>query len=267
MARKNKIEAEAPVVTDVPEVPEVQEQEQEQEVHPLIATINNLIGNPDSLVQLQNDEELPEDLSTLITIFVTMHKMLGDDAVATQSARENLLSYKPPKVKKAKKAKEPKEKAFKEGKFIREILEGDDVQAGLEAALSDERISQELNVAITTYLTLKDAGVPEAVLEVAYNALTKSKKSTGERGTLVRSAPHNISVGDETYPTLSAALRSQGITKEEIDEESGKPLVWNKAWSAITSQFRKGDEAEYDGNIYTRVWLSEEDIATDDESE
>jgi hypothetical protein len=117
-----------------------------------------------------------------------------------------------------------------------------------------EKASDELKAAIETYTTLLNIeGIPEAAVDMALKALETfgKKQSARTGGPLQKAAPHTVSIGDVTHPTLSAALRSVGFHKTTPENEA----LWNAAWSDITKQFRKGDEATHGDYTFTRAWL------------
>ena len=235
-----------------------------------------------TLEELKDAEGTSEKLALLITVYTSLKAVLGDESPATINALANLKAYEPEKVKKAKKDKVDKEPKFNEGKEVRAILtaandaEGDIKDySGLDALQSDDRVSEELKTAITTFRTLQQIeGIPEQALEMAYNVLlfwgkkTKTGTTSGERAPQQRTAPHQVEFDGAKYPNLSAALRAAGYDNKILDSEDGtKPKSWNDAWNKVSAQFKKGDEATHEEKVFTRHWLTAEQSEQSEQSE
>lgn len=249
---KNKFESNEEVIEEV--IVEVVALTEEQ--HLLIAALesDDVIGN---LSVLKDDEGTTEKLATLITVYIALQNALGDDAGATVNARQNLVNYKPAKVKAAKKPKEPKapkEPKFNERKALAEALETDSL-AILE---QDERISEELKNAIITYITLRGLDLPEAIIDTAKITLTKfGRKSTTKTQ---NTEAYSVEVNGVIYSTRSKAVRAQGFGAELVMVGDKERKAEDLAWRSISSQFNKNDTAVYDNVTYTKV-AKVEDIA------
>lgn len=197
--------------------------------------------------ELQDNDDISEDLTILVTVYNSLRNALGDEAPATIAARENLSTYTSPIVK-VKKVKIVKEKAFNEVKELHKALSGisDEgeslVQQSLNDLLSDERISSELHTAITTYLTLASLDLPDTIIDSAYNTLAsfggKRKTSSGDRKPMQFQSPYEIEFNGTMHDTLSAALRAAGFTKDVVDEK-GKPVEWDRTWVRVMAQIKK----------------------------
>ena len=249
---KNKFESnEEVIVEDREEVALTEEQ------HLLIAALesDDVIGN---LSVLKDDEGTTEKLATLITVYIALQNALGDDAGATVNARQNLVNYKPAKVKAAKKPKEPKapKERFNERKALAEALETDSLSTS--GLIDDERISEELKNAIITYITLRSLDLPEAIIDTAKITLAKF----GRKGTTKtqNTEAYSVEVNGVVYSTRSKAVRAQGFGTELVMVGDKERKAEDLAWRSISSQFNKNDTAVYDNVTYTKV-AKVEDIA------
>lgn len=238
---KNKFESNEEVVAE--EVILTEEQ------HLLIAALesDDVIGN---LSVLKDDENTTEKLATLITVYIALQNALGDEAGATANARQNLVNYKPAKVKAAKKPKEPKapkEPKFNERKALAEALETNT----LSVLEQDERISEELKNAIVTYTTLRDLGtLPEAIIDAALVALSKfGRGSKGGQGGARQS--FGVEVNGVVYSTLTSAISAQGI--EKVISGDNKADDADIAWRTIRPKLIKDGIANYNDATYTKV--------------
>lgn len=227
-----------------------------EEQHLLIAALesDDVIGN---LSVLKDDEGTTEKLATLITVYIALQNALGDDAGATINAHQNLVNYKPAKVKAAKKPKEPKapkEPKFNERKALTEALETD----SLDTLVDDIRISEELMNAIITYTTLRDLDLPEAIVDAAKATLA----SFGRKGTTrtQNTEAYSVEVNGVVYSTRSKAVRAQGFGAELVMVGDKERKAEDLVWRSISSQFNKNDTAVYDNVTYTKV-AKVEDIA------
>ena len=240
---KNKFESNEEVVAE--EVILTEEQ------HLLIAALESdgVIGN---LSVLKDDENTTEKLVQLIIVYVALHGALGDDAGATISARQNLVDYKPAKVKAAKKPREPKapkEPKFNERKALAEALETDT----LSTLEQDERISEELKNAIITYATLRGLDLPEAIIDAAKATLASfGKGSKGSKGgTSGPRQTFGVEVNGVVYATLTSAIAAQGIEKIIIGENKSDDA--DIAWRTIRPKLVKDGIANYNNATYTKV--------------
>jgi hypothetical protein len=238
---KNKFESNEEVVAE--EVVLTEEQ------HLLIAALesDDVIGN---LSVLKDDENTTEKLATLITVYIALQNALGDEAGATANARQNLVNYKPAKVKAAKKPKEPKapkEPKFNERKALVEALETNT----LSVLEQDERISEELKNAIVTYTTLRDLGtLPEAIIDAALVTLSKfGRGSKSGQGGARQS--FGVEVNGVVYSTLTSAISAQGI--EKVISGDNKADDADIAWRTIRPKLIKDGIANYNDATYTKV--------------
>jgi uncharacterized protein YutE (UPF0331/DUF86 family) len=234
---KNKFESNEEVIVEV-----VLTEEQ----HLLIAALesDDVIDN---LSILKDDEGTTEKLATLITVYIALQNALGDDAGATINAHQNLVNYKPAKVKAAKKPKEPKAPKFNERKALAEALETD----SLSTLIDDERISEELKNAIITYTTLRNLDLPEAIIDAAKITLAKF----GRKGTTKtqNTEAYSVEVNGVVYSTRSKAVRAQGFGAELVMVGDKERKAEDLVWRSISSQFNKNDTAVYDNVTYTKV--------------
>ena len=241
---KNKFESnEEVIVEDREEVALTEEQ------HLLIAALESgdVIGN---LSVLKDDEGTTEKLATLITVYIALQNALGDDAGATVNARQNLVNYKPAKVKAAKKPKEPKapkEPKFNERKALAEALETDSL-AILE---QDERISEELKNAIITYTTLRGLDLPEAIVDAAKATLASFGRKGKSGGTSGPRQSFGVEVNGVVYATLTSAISAQGITKVVSGENKSDDA--DIAWRTIRPKLIKDGIANYNDATYSKV--------------
>ncbi len=219
-----------------------------------------------TLADLQGNELVTEKLFMLITVYTSLLGVLGADSPATVNALNNLKAYEPDKVKKAKKEKGEKIPKFNEGKEVRAILNAESVDdAGklykIKALQADERVSEELKVAITTFITLLGIdGIPEQAVELSRDTLLgwgkKVKSPSGDRAEPVKQPPYGIVVdGDESvvYKNRTEAVRALGYDKKTFVGDS-KISTELKAWQSITRGLHseKG-EATYEGHTFKRV--------------
>ena len=245
---KNKFESNEEVIVE--DRKDREEVALTEEQHLLIAALesDDVIGN---LSVLKDDEGTTEKLATLITVYIALQNALGDDAGATVNARQNLVNYKPAKVKAAKKPKEPKapkEPKFNERKALAEALETDSL-AILE---QDERISEELKVAIITYTTLRGLDLPEAIVDAA-KAILASFGRKGKSGGGI-SGPRQsfgVEVNGVVYATLTSAISAQGITKAISGENKSDDA--DIAWRTIRPKLIKDGIANYNDATYSKV--------------
>lgn len=278
MAKKNKIEAqeqEASLENTVNEALEDQAHDESEHLEDAEATalteeqvLLQEALEKGTLADLQGNELVTEKLSMLITVYTSLLGVLGADSPATINALNNLKAYEPDKVKKAKKEKGEKIPKFNEGKEVRAIF-GDEAldDAGkldkIKALQDDERISEELKVAITTFITLLGIdGIPEQAVELTRDVLLgwgkkgKVKSSSSDRAEPVKQPPYGIVVdGDESvvYKNRTEAVRALGYDKKTFVGDS-KISTELKAWQSITRGLHseKG-EATYDGHTFKRV--------------
>jgi hypothetical protein len=274
---------------------EVQEQEPQQEPQQGVinATDEELaLGNAintDTLEAFKDEEICSEQLNILITVYLSLKQDLGSDAPATIAAFGNLESFESATIKAKKPKKEPKEKAFNELRELRSALaapivedEDDnmvsDMHTALSALLADDRVSEELKAAITTYNTIRgNADLPAAVTDYAFSTLElfggKRKTSSGDRKPIQFQPPYEVEVNGERYSNLSDAIRSIGYDQKTLDD-NGKPTAWNQAWSKCMAQLKKEGKAVWpvagteDNVTLVRHWLTDEEEVptTEDES-
>jgi hypothetical protein len=264
-------------------IDEIATEEQPQiETEPQPATeeetllLNALTAN--TLTELQSNPAISEDLSILVTVYNALNAALGVEAPATVVAYQNLQEYKSKVQKVKKQPKEPKEKVFNEVRELRKAIkliygpnEGDITVSATDALtplLNDPQITSELNVAITTYLTLYNLDLPEVVKDSAFNTLQhfgskyKLIKGSSDRKPMQFQPPYQIEVNGTQYDTLSAALRGAGFSQDVLDE-AGKPTEWVHAWTRVMAQIRKtgiGTQvlpATNEEFTFIRHWLDE----------
>jgi hypothetical protein len=268
MAKKQKFE-EAPDAQDeiLGAQDEVLSTEVSTEESLLLAAFDN-----NDLESLQGDENISDKLNNLLTIYLALANAIGKEAPATQEAFNNLTTFKSDKVK-IKKVKVAKEKTFNEGKVIRDVivtsvLNGDEsALSALKELLEDERISPELNIAITTYMALVESpNIPEPIIASTFDKLRTwgrkgNKISTGERKPIVLQPSHIIEYAGENYANLSDALRAAGYDNKDSDKtsESSKAWnkAWNKAWSTVNTTIKKNGVADYEDHTFTRYFNEE----------
>lgn len=219
-----------------------------KEQHLLVAALESdcVLAN---LSVLKDDEETTEKLATLITVYIALQGALGDDAGATISAHQNLVNYKPAKVKAVKKPKEPKapkEPKFNERKALTEALETDT----LSVLIDDERISEELKNAIITYTTLRGLDLPETIIDAAKATLASFGKGN-KGGTSGPRQTFGVEANGVVYTTLTAAIAAQGI--EKIITGENKSDDADIAWRTIRPKLIKDGIANYNDATYTKV--------------
>lgn len=261
--KKSKVE-EVEEILDRAEVQQEQEQESEKELLPEQKAIKDAFESDDvvvALTNIQNTEGTSEILSTMIITYIALMNALGADAPATEHAKANLLAYEPAKVKAKKEKKEP---AFNEVKELKKVLETE--VPDFSGLMSDERVSEALKIEITTFTTLADLEVPQAVKDSAMDRLksfgSKNKKVRG--GGTAQQACY-VQAGDTglIYTNLAGALRAHGYGDDLIETETGKKhRAIDIAWRATRKAILENGTVEYDGVTYTKVEPTEDAIST-----
>lgn len=250
---KKKFESNEEVVEEVV----VEEVVLTQEQQLLIAALESQDYVLANLSVLKDDEETTEKLATLITVYIALQGALGDEAGATISAHQNLVNYKPAKVKAAKKPKAPKEPKYNERKALAEALETD----SLSTLIDDERISEELKNAIITYTTLRSLDLPEAILDTAKATLVSFGRKGKSGGTTGPRQTFGVEVNGVVYATLTSAIAAQGIEKVITGENKSDDA--DIAWRTIRPKLIKDGIANYNDATYTKVEspVKEESVA------
>lgn len=209
-----------------------------------------------ALTQLR-DGDVPSDvLKTVISTFLALTNALGADAPATQHALTNLQNFKSAKVKAAKGPKAPKEPKFNEVAELKKVLAEE--APNFQSLLDNDKVSDALKIAITTYTTLAGLdNIEQAVVDAAKEALanfgSKGKRKTSSGPT----EEFNVESDGVTYKNLAAALRAHGHDNEVIDLGDGKKARRiDIAWRAVRGKLLAGElgvAIEHAGHTYTKV--------------
>jgi hypothetical protein len=241
MAKKQKFESNEEVVVEV--APVVELNADQLAVQSALAS-----ESPENeLQQLKDAETTPENLKVLITVYLALAGALGFEAGATIAARTNLEAYTPAKIK------VPKEKAFNEIKALKDTLASEEFLSELVTLQDDERISDELKIAIQTYVTLANLPLDQAIIDGAKETLANFGRK-GKSGTRAPSGPRvafGIEVNGVVFSALTAAIAAQGITKEITGENKSDDA--DIAWRTIRPKLLKDGVAEYNGVTYTKT--------------
>jgi hypothetical protein len=213
--------------------------------------LQEAIHSTDLLQQLSDSDDSSEQLSILITVYLSLQDALGEDSPATTAALENLTTFKSPKVKAPKAA--PKEKVFNEVRELRKALSAEvvtdedgniisDMHSAIYLLGEDDRISTELKSAIVTFQTINDnPNLPQQVRDYAFNQLAAfggRRLPSGDRKPMEFQPAYEIEFQGNFYDSLSAALRAAGFNKDTLDDNS-RPMMWNRAWTKAMGQIRK----------------------------
>lgn len=216
-----------------------------------------------ALKELQASDTTSERLGTIIATFLALTNALGADAPATKHALANLESYKPDAAKKQKAPKAPKEPKYNELKDLQAALSAEGKIGALTALSEDTRISSGLSVALTTYLTLVNLDVDQAVKDAALVTLSSFGKSRGSRAQSGDREVFHVQTSNDgkIYTTLCGALEGQGILKTEIVTVGDKQRsAQDIAWRAIRGKLLADGAAEYNGVTYSKVAPSDSAI-------
>lgn len=254
MAKKAKEAVEQEAV----EQEAVEQEAVEQEVIELTAeeqAVQDALAADDHLAALSDlrDSDVPSDvLKTVISTFLALTNALGADAPATQHALSNLQNFKSAKVKAAKGPKAPKEPKFNETAELKKVL-AEEVP-NFQPLLDNDKVSDALKVAITTYTTLASLdGIEQAVVDAAFAALTNFGSKGKRKAPSGPTEEFNVEFDGVTYKNLAAAVYAAGYTKELNDKKQRECDV---AWRAIRGKLlaaKIGESVEYDGKSYTKV--------------
>jgi len=252
MARKSKTVVEETVVEETV-VEETVVEETVVELSPEEVAIQAALDSDDPLTELNtlaDSENCSEILNTIIGTYIALLNALGEDAPATQRALENVVTFKPAKLKTKRAKKVPK---FNELKILRDSIKNDNLKEVTDQMLENDRVSDELKTEIITYNTLKDIGADEAVVVNAYNNLINFGKKRKTGGTTTR-ATFNIKAGDFIHGSLCGALEANRILKTNMAPSvEGKKdhSEQDAAWRTIRPKLLKGESTKYNGVEYS----------------
>lgn len=210
-----------------------------------------------SALSALRDSDVPSDvLKTVISTFLALTKALGVDAPATQHALTNLQNFKSAKVKAPKGPKAPKEPKFNEVAELKKVLAEE--TPDFQPLLDNEKVSDALKIAITTYTTLASVeGIEQSVVDSA-KAVLVSFGSKGRRSASTGTVQDfNVESEGVTYKNLAAALRAHGHDNEVIELGDGKRARRiDIAWRAVRGKLLAGElgiTVEHGGHSYTKV--------------
>ena len=260
MAKKNRVEEQEAVEQEAVEQ-ETVEQEVAVELTAEEQAVQDALSADDHLQALTDlrDSDVPSDvLKTIISTFLALTNALGADAPATQHALSNLQNFKSAKVKAAKgpKApKAPKEPKFNEVAELKKVLGSE--EPDFQSLLDNDKVSDDLKVAITTYTTLASIdGIDQSVVDAAKTTLA----NFGSKGRRKASGPteeFNVESEGVIYKNLAAALRAHGHSNDLVDIGDGKSArKIDIAWRAVRGKLLAGElgtEVNHAGHTYTKV--------------
>lgn len=244
-------------------VKEVQEEVQAESVEQETAfeltieeqAVQDALSADDHITALTDlrDSDVPSDvLKTIIGTFLALTNALGADAPATQHALTNLQNFKSAKVKAAKGPKAPKEPKFNEVAELKKVLAEE--SPNFQPLLDNDKVSDALKIAITTYTTLASLdGIEQAVVDAAKATLANFGSKGKRKASSGPTEEFNVEFDGVTYKNLAAAVYAAGYTKELNDKNQRECDI---AWRAIRTKLlaaKIGDTVEYDGKSYTKV--------------
>ena len=207
-----------------------------------------------ALEALKAAETTSPVLVTVISTFLALTKALGSDAPATQHALNNLQNFKSAKAKAPKAAKATKEPKFNEVAELKKVLAQE--TPDFQPLLDNEKASDALKVAITTYTTLAGLdGVDQSVVDAAKAALASFGGKSRKASTTVEE--FNVESEGVAYKNLAAALRAHGHDNELVELGDGKKArKIDIAWRAIRPKLLAGEigtAVDHGGKTYTKI--------------
>lgn len=251
MAKKTKEEV---VEQETVEQTEVEQTEEVIELTAEEQAVQDALSADDHIAALTNlrDSDVPSDvLKTVISTFLALTNALGSDAPATQHALTNLQNFKSAKVK-AKGSKAPKEPKFNEIAELKKVLAEE--SPNFQPLLDNDKVSDLLKIAITTYTTLAGLdGIEQAVVDAAKETLANFGSKGRRKASSGPTEEFNVEYDGVAYKNLASAIYAAGYSKDLNDKNQRECDV---AWRAVRGKLlaaEMGAVVEYDGKSYTKI--------------